>query len=229
MLLLIDEKNVSMRSVFTTLSFFCLTVLTALPKQPTSLTVTETTATSVTLTWASGNPEPVSYYVIQYRSKQSENGFQEVDGVATTRYSIGGLSPFSQYDFRVVAVNNVGRGPPSGVVDTRTSEQAPSSPPLHVRAHMLDATSMLVQWEPPGEPNGRIRGYRLLYSADPAAPLGSWQKQQTDDGQRSRLGGLLPGVTYGLRLLAFTSVGEGPLSDLLQIKTQLGGSFASKI
>lgn len=229
MLLLIDEKNLSMRSVFTTLSFFCLTVLTALPKQPTSLTVTETTATSVTLTWASGNPEPVSYYVVQYRSKQSENGFQEVDGVATTRYSIGGLSPFSQYDFRVVAVNNVGRGPPSGVVDTRTSEQAPSSPPLHIRAHMLDATSMLVQWEPPGEPNGRIRGYRLLYSSDPAAPLGSWQKQQTDDGQRSRLGGLLPGVTYGLRVLAFTSVGEGPLSDLLQIKTQLGGSFASKI
>lgn len=229
MLLLMDEKKVSMRSVFTTLSFFCLTVSTALPKQPTSLTVTETTATSVTLTWASGNPEPVSFYVIQYRSKQSENGFQEVDGVATTRYSIGGLSPFSQYDFRVMAVNNVGRGPPSGVVDTRTSEQAPSSPPLHIRAHMLDATSMLVQWEPPGEPNGRVRGYRLFYSADPAVPLGGWQKQQTDDGQRSRLGGLLPGVTYGLRVLAFTSVGEGPLSDLLQIKTQLGGSFASKI
>lgn len=132
-------------------SLVCLYFLTALPKQPTSLIVTETTATSVTLTWDSGNPEPVSYYVIQYRSKLSDNGFQEVDGVATTRYSIGGLSPFSEYDFRVMAVNNVGRGPPSSNVDTRTSEQAPSSPPLHVQARMLSSSTMLVQWEPPEE------------------------------------------------------------------------------
>lgn len=211
------------------LSFFCVTVLTALPKQPVSLTVTETTATSITLTWGFGNGEPVSYYVIQYRAKLSENGFQEVDGVATTRYSIGGLSPFSQYEFRVMAVNNVGRGPPSVVVDTRTSEQAPSSPPLHVRAHMVNPNSMLVQWEPPEEPNGQIRGYRVFYSPDPAAPLASWQKQQTEESQRTSLSGLLPGITYGLRLLAFTSVGDGPLSDLLQVKTQLGGNFAFNI
>lgn len=200
-----------------------MTVLTALPKQPTSLTVTETTATSVTLTWDSGNPEPVSYYVIQYRSRLSDNGFQEVDGVATTRYSIGGLSPFSQYDFRVMAVNNVGRGPPSAVVDTRTSEQVPSSPPLHIQARMLNADTMLVQWEPPEEPNGRIQGYRLFYSSDCAAPLSSWHKQHTDRRQLTSVSGLVPGVVYGLRVLAFTSVGDGPLSDLLQIKTQLGG------
>lgn len=200
-----------------------MTVLTALPKQPTSLTVTETTATSVTLTWDSGNPEPVSYYIIQYRSKLSENGFQEVDGVATTRYSIGGLSPFSQYEFRVMAVNNVGRGPPSGIMDTRTSEQAPSSPPLHIQARMLNADTMLVQWEPPEEPNGQIRGYRVFYTPDPAAPLGSWQKQHTDDSQLTSVSSLAPGLIYGLRVLAFTSEGDGPLSDLVQIKAQLGG------
>ncbi|XP_056893125.1 protein tyrosine phosphatase receptor type Fa isoform X3 [Takifugu flavidus] len=194
----------------------------ALPKQPTSLTVTETTATSVTLTWDSGNPEPVSYYIIQYRSKLSENGFQEVDGVATTRYSIGGLSPFSQYEFRVMAVNNVGRGPSSSVVDTRTSEQAPSSPPLHIQARMLNDNTMLVQWEPPEEPNGQIRGYRVVYRPEDAAPLTSWQTHQTDDSQLTNISSLVPGITYGLRVLAFTSVGDGPLSDLLQIKTQLG-------
>lgn len=228
MFLLVDDNNIPVPPVFTMLPLLCVTVFTALPKQPASLTVTETTATSVTLTWDSGNPEPVSYYVIQYRCKLSENGFQEVDGVATTRYSIGGLSPFSQYQFRVMAVNNVGRGPPSSVLDTRTSEQAPSSPPLHIRAHMLDPDTMLVQWEPPEEPNGQIRGYRLFYNADPAAPLSSWQQHQAEaeESQRSSLSGLLPGVTYALRLLAFTSVGDGPLSDPLQIKTQLGGEAA---
>ncbi|XP_062279802.1 protein tyrosine phosphatase receptor type Fa isoform X5 [Scomber scombrus] len=194
----------------------------ALPKPPTSLIVTETTATSVTLTWDSGNPEPVSYYVIQYRAKLSDNGFQEVDGVATTRYSIGGLSPYSEYEFRVMAVNNVGRGPPSGIVDTRTSEQAPSSPPLLVQARMLSSSTMLVQWEPPEEPNGQIRGYRVYYSSDHDAPLSAWQKHNTDDSQLTTISGLTTDITYSMRVLGFTSVGDGPPSDVLQIKTQQG-------
>ncbi|XP_031733681.1 protein tyrosine phosphatase receptor type Fa isoform X13 [Anarrhichthys ocellatus] len=194
----------------------------ALPKSPTSLIVTETTATSVTLTWDSGNPEPVSYYVIQYHAKLSDNGFQEIDGVATTRYSIGGLSPFSEYEFRVMAVNNVGRGPPSAVVDTRTSEQAPSSPPLHIQARMLSSSTMLVQWKPPEEPNGQIRGYRVYYSSDHDAPLSAWQKHNTDDSQLTTISGLTADITYSLRVLGFTSVGDGPPSDVLQIKTQQG-------
>uniref|UniRef100_A0A8D3D0W4 Receptor-type tyrosine-protein phosphatase F n=1 Tax=Scophthalmus maximus TaxID=52904 RepID=A0A8D3D0W4_SCOMX len=194
----------------------------ALPKPPTSFIVTETTATSVTLTWDSGNPEPVSYYVIQYHAKLSDNGFQEVDGVATTRYSIGGLSPFSEYEFRVMAVNNVGRGPSSGIVDTRTSEQAPSSPPLHVQARMLSSSTMLVQWEAPEEPNGKIRGYRVYYSSSPNTPLSAWQKHNTDDSQLTTISGLTTDITYNLRVLGFTSVGDGPPSDVLQIKTQQG-------
>ncbi|XP_048056148.1 protein tyrosine phosphatase receptor type Fa isoform X11 [Megalobrama amblycephala] len=194
----------------------------ALPRPPTSLIVTETTATSVTLTWDSGNPEPVSYYVIQYRAKVSDNSFQEVDGVASTRYSIGGLSPYSEYEFRVMAVNNIGRGPPSGSVETRTSEQAPSSPPLRVQARMLSATTMLVQWEPPEEPNGQIRGYRVYYTSDLHFPLSTWQKHNTEDSSLTTISGLVPDITYGLRVLAFTSVGDGPPSDILQVKTQQG-------
>nr|XP_046156351.1 receptor-type tyrosine-protein phosphatase F-like isoform X5 [Oncorhynchus gorbuscha] len=194
----------------------------ALPKPPTSLIVTETTATSVTLTWDSGNPEPVSYYVIQYRAKVSDNSFQEVDGVATTRYSIGGLSPYSEYEFRVMALNNIGRGPPSSLVDTRTSEQAPSSPPLAVQARMLSASTMLVQWEPPEEPNGQIRGYRVYYSSDLRAPLSGWQKHNTDDSRLTTISGLTTDITYSLRVLGFTSVGDGPPSDVLQVKTQQG-------
>ncbi|XP_056122070.1 protein tyrosine phosphatase receptor type Fa isoform X15 [Rhinichthys klamathensis goyatoka] len=194
----------------------------ALPRPPTSLIVTETTATSVTLTWDSGNPEPVSYYVIQYRAKVSDNGFQEVDGVASTRYSIGGLSPYSEYEFRVMAVNNIGRGPPSGTVETRTSEQAPSSPPLRVQARMLSATTMLVQWEPPEEPNGQIRGYRVYYTSDLHFPISTWQKHNTEDSSLTTISGLVPDITYGLRVLAFTSVGDGPPSDILQVKTQQG-------
>ncbi|XP_037132914.1 receptor-type tyrosine-protein phosphatase F-like isoform X15 [Syngnathus acus] len=194
----------------------------ALPKPPVSLTVTERTATSVTLTWDSGNPEPVSYYMIQYRARASDNGFQEVEGVATTRYSIGGLSPYSEYEFRVMAVNNIGRGAPSEPVSTRTGEQAPSSPPLRVQARMLSATTMLVQWDPPEEPNGHIRGFRIYYSSDHTAPLSAWHKHNTDDSSLTTISGLTPDITYSLRVLGFTSVGDGPPSEVLQVKTQQG-------
>ncbi|CAO2588702.1 Receptor-type tyrosine-protein phosphatase S [Lemmus lemmus] len=194
----------------------------ALPKPPVDLVVTETTATSVTLTWDSGNAEPVSYYGIQYRAAGTEGPFQEVDGVATTRYSIGGLSPFSEYAFRVLAVNSIGRGPPSEAVRARTGEQAPSSPPRRVQARMLSASTMLVQWEPPEEPNGLVRGYRVYYTPDSRRPLSAWHKHNTDAGLLTTVGSLLPGITYSLRVLAFTAVGDGPPSPTIQVKTQQG-------
>ncbi|XP_062961732.1 receptor-type tyrosine-protein phosphatase F isoform X6 [Cynocephalus volans] len=194
----------------------------ALPKPPIDLVVTETTATSVTLTWDSGNSEPVSYYGIQYRAAGTEGPFQEVDGVATTRYSIGGLSPFSEYAFRVLAVNSIGRGPPSEAVRARTGEQAPSSAPRRVQARMLSASTMLVQWEPPEEPNGLVRGYRVYYTPDSRRPLSSWHKHNTDAGLLTTVGSLLPGITYSLRVLAFTAVGDGPPSPTIQVKTQQG-------
>ncbi|XP_026633301.1 receptor-type tyrosine-protein phosphatase F isoform X12 [Microtus ochrogaster] len=194
----------------------------ALPKPPIDLVVTETTATSVTLTWDSGNAEPVSYYGIQYRAAGTEGPFQEVDGVATTRYSIGGLSPFSEYAFRVLAVNSIGRGPPSEAVRARTGEQAPSSPPRRVQARMLSASTMLVQWEPPEEPNGLVRGYRVYYTPDSRRPLSAWHKHNTDAGLLTTVGSLLPGITYSLRVLAFTAVGDGPPSPAIQVKTQQG-------
>ncbi|XP_077463802.1 protein tyrosine phosphatase receptor type Fa [Stigmatopora argus] len=192
------------------------------PKPPTSLTATETTATSVTLSWDSDPSEPASYYVIQYRARASEDVFREVDGVATTRYSVGGLGPFSEYLFRVMAVNNVGRGPAGPTTSVRTGERAPSSPPLRLRARVSGPGEVLVQWEPPEEPNGQVRGYRLYYSADPEAPLSAWERRETADGASLALDGLEPDVTYRFRVLAFTSVGDGPPSDVLLVKTREG-------
>ncbi|RVE74111.1 hypothetical protein OJAV_G00038250 [Oryzias javanicus] len=151
----------------------------ALPRIPTSLTVTETTATSVTLTLCDS--------VVL-------SDFQEVNGVATT----------------------------SGIVHTRTSEQAPSSPPLHVQARVLSPTTMLVKWDPPEEPNGQIQGYRVYYSSEPSDPLSTWQIHNTDNSQFTTISGLKTGLTYSLRVLGFTSVGDGPPSEVLRLKAQAG-------
>ncbi|XP_026722659.1 receptor-type tyrosine-protein phosphatase delta isoform X23 [Athene cunicularia] len=194
----------------------------ALPKPPGTPVVTESTATSITLTWDSGNPEPVSYYIIQHKPKNSEELYKEIDGVATTRYSVAGLSPYSEYEFRVVAVNNIGRGPPSEPVSTRTSEQAPSSAPRNVQARMLSSTTILVQWEEPEEPNGQIQGYRVYYTMDPTQHVNSWMKHNVADSHITTIGNLVPQKTYSVKVLAFTSVGDGPLSSDIQVITQTG-------
>ncbi|XP_056103018.1 receptor-type tyrosine-protein phosphatase delta isoform X29 [Rhinichthys klamathensis goyatoka] len=194
----------------------------ALPKPPGVPQVTERTATSITLTWDSGNPEPVSYYIIQHKPKNSEDSYKEIDGVATTRYSVGGLSPYSDYQFRVVAVNNIGRGPPSEAIEAKTAEQAPSTAPRQVRGRMLSATTAIIHWDEPEEANGQITGYRVYYTTDPSQHVNQWEKQIVRTSNFLTIPGLTPNKTYYIKVLAFTSVGDGPLSSDLQIIAKTG-------
>ncbi|XP_040002844.1 protein tyrosine phosphatase receptor type Db [Xiphias gladius] len=197
-------------------------IVKALPKAPGTPVVTERTATSITLTWDSGNPEPVSYYIIQHRAKGSDDPYKEIDGIATTRYSVGGLSPYSHYDFRVAAVNTIGQGPSSEVVEARTAEQAPSSPPRQVRGRMLSTTTAIIHWDEPEEPNGQVVGYRVYYTSDNTLPVNQWEKQMVRSANFITIQGLTPNKTYYIRVLAFTSVGDGPLSQDLQIIAKTG-------
>ncbi|XP_028330203.1 receptor-type tyrosine-protein phosphatase delta isoform X48 [Gouania willdenowi] len=194
----------------------------ALPKAPGVPVVTERTATSITLTWDSGNPEPVSYYIIQHKSKYSEDLYKEIDGVATTRYSVGGLSPYSDYEFRVVAVNNIGRGPPSESIEAKTAEQAPSTAPRQVRGHMMSATTAVIQWDEPEEANGQIMGYRVYFTMDASQHVNLWEKQIVRGANFVTIQGLIPNKTYYIKVLAYTSVGDGPLSPDLQIIAKTG-------
>ncbi|XP_030018454.1 receptor-type tyrosine-protein phosphatase delta isoform X26 [Sphaeramia orbicularis] len=194
----------------------------ALPKAPGTPVVTERTATSITLTWDSGNPEPVSYYIIQHKSKYSDDAYKEIDGVATTRYSVGGLSPYSDYEFRVVAVNNIGRGPPSEIIEAKTAEQAPSTAPRQVRGHMLSTTTAVIHWDEPEEANGQIMGYRVYYTMDSTQHVNLWEKQIVRGSNFVTIQGLIPNKTYYIKVLAYTSVGDGPLSPDLQIIAKTG-------
>lgn len=63
----------------------------------------------------------------------------------------------------------------------------------------------------------------MYYSSDLRAPLSGWQKHNTDDSRLTTISGLTTDITYSLRVLGFTSVGDGPPSDVLQVKTQQGG------
>ncbi|XP_022611102.1 receptor-type tyrosine-protein phosphatase S-like [Seriola dumerili] len=193
-----------------------------LPKPPGTPIVTETTATSVTITWDSGNPDPVSYYIIQYRAKGPDSKYETVDSITTTRYSIGGLYPNTEYEIRVSAFNSIGQGPPSTRVEARTGEQAPASPPRNVQAHIISQNTVMVRWEEPEEPNGQVKGYRVYYTMDPSRPMNEWQIHNVQDSVITTIQSLVTSETYTIQVLAFTSVGDGPFSDPVHVKVMPG-------
>uniref|UniRef100_A0A8C4NWD1 protein-tyrosine-phosphatase n=1 Tax=Dicentrarchus labrax TaxID=13489 RepID=A0A8C4NWD1_DICLA len=193
-----------------------------LPKPPGTPIVTETTATSVTITWDSGNPDPVSYYIIQYRAKGPDSKYETVDSITTTRYSIGGLYPNTEYEIRVSAFNSIGQGPPSTRVEARTGEQAPASPPRNVQAHIISQNTVMVRWEEPEEPNGQVKGYRVYYTMDPSRPMNEWHIHNVQDSVITTIQNLVTSETYTIQVLAFTSVGDGPFSDPVHVKVMPG-------
>ena len=84
-------------------------------------------STSVKLTWnyprgRDGVPRDVQYFVIQYKPKLASWDYKEISGAITTFYDIRGLSPYTEYEFVVLAKNNVGRGPKSDPVVATTGE-----------------------------------------------------------------------------------------------------------
>jgi receptor-type tyrosine-protein phosphatase F len=80
------------------------------------------TATSVRLTWTYPESEEIQYYVLQYKPKYANQAFSEISGVITQYYTVRSLSPYTEYELYVIAVNSIGRGPPSTPAHVTTGE-----------------------------------------------------------------------------------------------------------
>ncbi|XP_044737145.1 tyrosine-protein phosphatase Lar isoform X1 [Chrysoperla carnea] len=194
----------------------------SLPSAPTDVKASEITATSVRLSWSYNGPEELHYYVIQFKPKHANQAYSEISGIITMYYSVRNLSPYTEYEFFVIAVNNIGRGPPSVPVIVSTGETKPGSAPRNVQVRPLSSSTMVIQWDEPETPNGQIMGYKVYYTTDPAQPMSSWDSQKVDNNQLTTISDLTPHKIYTIKVQASTSVGPGPLSVPVQVKTQQG-------
>lgn len=97
-----------------------------MPGPPTNVRVSEITATSVRLTWSYTGAEDLQYYVIQYKPKYANQAYSEISGIITMYYTVRNLSPYTEYELFVIAVNNIGRGPPSTPAVVTTGETGES-------------------------------------------------------------------------------------------------------
>lgn len=69
-----------------------------------------------------------------------------------------------------------------------------------------------------------FQGYKVYYTLSPEQPVELWTVHPVEGGlELTTITNLLTNRTYTIRILAFTSVGDGPLSDILHVKMQPGG------
>ncbi|KZC05677.1 Receptor-type tyrosine-protein phosphatase delta, partial [Dufourea novaeangliae] len=202
----------------------------SLPSPPENVQVSDITATSVKLTWSYKGPDTLQYYVIQHKPKHVNQAFAEISGITTMYYHVRSLSPYTEYELYVIAVNAIGRGPPSAPVTVTTGETTestnggakPGTAPRKVQVRPLSSSTMVIQWDEPETPNGQVTGYKVYYTTDPNQQMASWQYQMVDNSQLTTVSDLTPHTIYTIRVQALTSVGPGPLSLPVQIKTQQG-------
>uniref|UniRef100_A0A8C1JB96 Sidekick cell adhesion molecule 2a n=1 Tax=Cyprinus carpio TaxID=7962 RepID=A0A8C1JB96_CYPCA len=212
--------------------------------QPTSRPVVpqeEVQARSVLLSWEPGSDglSPIRYYTVQYRELPDSNWTVHSASVnhEATSYIIDKLKPFTSYQFRVKATNDIGDSEYSEESEAITTLQdAPDKAPTILSVTPHTTTSVLVRWKLPPEEeiNGILLGFRVRYRElrydrlrsftvrTVNSPSANWAELTAPYSVRNltessltqyELDNLNKHKRYEIRLSVYNAVGEGPTSS----------------
>uniref|UniRef100_A0A2R8ME77 Sidekick cell adhesion molecule 1 n=1 Tax=Callithrix jacchus TaxID=9483 RepID=A0A2R8ME77_CALJA len=191
-----------------------------LPHSPQNLLASPNSSHShaVALSWVrpfDGN-SPILYYIVELSENNSpwkvhlSNVDPEMTGV-----TVSGLTPARTYQFRVCAVNEVGRGQYSAETSRlMLPEEPPSAPPKNIVASGRTNQSIMVQWQPPPETehNGVLRGYILRYRL--AGLPGEYQQRNITSPEVNYclVMDLIIWTQYEIQVAAYNGAGLGVFS-----------------
>uniref|UniRef100_A0A6I8NQU9 Fibronectin type-III domain-containing protein 3A n=1 Tax=Ornithorhynchus anatinus TaxID=9258 RepID=A0A6I8NQU9_ORNAN len=135
-------------------------------------------------------------------------------------YEVKGLSPATIYYCRVQAVSVAGAGPFSEVVVYKT----PASVPAVVACvqginedevespHYSPSTCLAISWEKPCDHGSEILAYSIDFGDKQPITVGKISSYVIDN--------LQPDTTYRIRIQALNSLGAGPFSHTIKLKTK---------
>ncbi|KAJ8253833.1 hypothetical protein COCON_G00204450 [Conger conger] len=201
-----------------------------LPHSPRNLQASLNTNDSrkVDLSWVppfDGN-SPLLHYIVELSENNSpwKTNLPKVDPVLSGAV-VRGLTPARTYQFRVCAVNQVGKGQYSAATNRlMLREEAPSAPPKNIVASGRTNQSIMVQWQPPPEAqlNGVLRGYVLRYRL--AGLPGDYQLKNISSPEINYclISELIIWTQYEIQVAAFTAAGLGVFSPALSEYTLQG-------
>ncbi|XP_033919036.1 neuronal cell adhesion molecule isoform X4 [Melopsittacus undulatus] len=191
-----------------------LTVV-ARPNPPFDLELTGQLERSVELSWIPGdeNNSPITNFVIEYEDGLHEPGVwhyqTEVPGTQTTVQLK--LSPYVNYSFRVIAVNEIGRSQPSEPSEQYLTKSAnPDENPSNVQGIGSEPDNLVITWE-------SLKGFQsngpgLQYKV-------SWRQKDVDDEWTSVIvanvskyivSGTPTFVPYEIKVQALNDLGYAP-------------------
>ncbi|XP_072616098.1 neuronal cell adhesion molecule isoform X17 [Vulpes vulpes] len=185
------------------------------PNPPFDLELTDQLDKSVQLSWTPGddNNSPITKFIIEYEDAMHEAGLwhhqTEVSGMQTTAQLK--LSPYVNYSFRVMAVNNLGRSLPSEASEQYLTKAAePDTNPTAVEGLGSEPDNLVITWKPLNgfESNGPGLQYKV-----------SWRQKDGDDEWTSVVvanvskyivSGTPTFVPYLIKVQALNDVGFAP-------------------
>ena len=103
---------------------------------------------------------------------------------------------------------------------------APSAPPSGLQVHMANSSALNVYWNdvPLIHQDGVILGYRLVLEKEDGGPV-VWNRTLGPDVHGYIVSDLLIFQNYSVQILAFTSKGDGPLSQKVYQLTDESGEL----
>ncbi|XP_063072502.1 contactin-4 [Engraulis encrasicolus] len=195
------------------------------PGAPEGVVVGDITDTTAQLSWASGpdHHSPVTSYIVQARNPFSI-GWQAVKTVPADipgqvlHATVVDLSPFVDYEFRIVAINSVGIGEPSAPSkQIRTKATAPEMAPASVSGGGGNRGELVIVWEPVPEEHQSGEGFGYIVAFRPVGAT-SWKKAVVALAEASKYtfknDSLPPLAQYQVKVGVFNNVGEGPFSEI---------------
>ncbi|XP_010628262.1 neural cell adhesion molecule L1-like protein isoform X2 [Fukomys damarensis] len=184
------------------------------PDPPGDLRLSERQNRSVRLSWEAGDDHNsnISEYIVEFEGNREEPGRWEeltrIQGKEST--VLLRLAPYVRYQFRVTAVNEVGKGLPSQPSDYHeTPPAAPEKNPQNIRVQASQPKEMIIKWEPlkSMEQNGPGLEYRVTWKPQ-GAPV-EWE-EETVTNHTLRV--MTPTVyaPYDVQVQAINQLGSGP-------------------
>ncbi|XP_052028591.1 contactin-6 [Apodemus sylvaticus] len=195
------------------------------PGPPEDVKVEHISSTTSQLSWRPGpdNNSPIQIFTIQTRTPFSV-GWQGVATVPeilngqTYNATVIGLSPWVEYEFRVVAGNSIGIGEPSKPSELlRTKASVPSVAPVNINGGGGSRSELVITWEsiPEELQNGEGFGYIIMFR-----PVGSttWMKERVALVESSKFiyrnESIMPLSPFEVKVGVYNNEGEGSLSTV---------------
>uniref|UniRef100_A0A8C6LUU7 Fibronectin type III domain containing 1 n=1 Tax=Nothobranchius furzeri TaxID=105023 RepID=A0A8C6LUU7_NOTFU len=156
-------------------------------------------------------------YTVKFREK-GESARWEYKESTQRRMMIDTLSADGMYEFSIRISQGEKHSKWSVSVFQRTPESAPSGPPENFEVKPLrgKGTAVTATWDPPEEPNGRIREYILSY-APAMRPFGMKSVTYRGSTTTATIDGLTQGERYIFKIRATNRRGMGPQSKAFSV------------